>query len=1392
MKHALPLLSLLFLLPLDASPVVYEGEAGIGKGKHIVFIASDHEYRSEETCPALARILAKRHGFKCTVCFGVDEDGYIKAGESNIPGLEALQTADLMVIFTRFQNLPGEQMDHIIAYLDRGGPVVGLRTSSHAFKIPSDSPYAKYDFQSKTEGYEKGFGHQVLGNTWVGHYGKNHVQGTRIQLVPEQKDHPILKGVDDNAFCHAGGYVGEPGPDFTVLTMTQPLLTMEKDGQPDPSKPPVASTWTRHYSSKSGKKPRVFHSTQGASEDILDADYRRLLINGILWAAGMESKIAPGLNIDFVGPYTPNTFSNAGHAQKVKPSDLAGWDAPIMPQGAEHKPAKRQPKPRKKPEPKKPAAKQPDRKVEDAKNTKLDKPRPEQDPELADYYINLKTSPRPEAAEPLTTALPLDIARGTRIALIGNLLLDGERRNGHLEALLHQRFPAHQLTVRNLSWPADEVDLQPRPDNFGDLDQHLLYFKTDLVIAAFGYNESFAGKAGLPSFRQRLDKFLAHLKSRAYNGKSAPRVVLLSPAANENIPEVPAADLNNANIALYRDALKEAAAKHRLGFADVLPATTSAFADPATRLTVDGNALNEAGHLAFSRAAYRGLFNDTPPEVDDSLRALVKDKASQFFPRYRPLNTFYYTGGRNKSYGYLDFLPAMRNYDLMTANRDRAIWSSAGGTPTAPDDSNLPPLDEVVESRGANEWLSPAKERAAFNVDPRFEVNCFASEEEFPEIACPIQMRWDARGRLWVSCSTTYPHLYPGNEPNDKIVILEDTDHDGKADKCSTFADDLHIPLSFVLDGQGGVYVSEEPHLSHLRDTDGDGRADTREIVFTGFGCEDSHHALHDFTWTPGGDLLFRESIFHNSQVESVYGPIRAKNSSWFLYHPGTRKLTAFGAYPNTNPWGVTFDKYGNHVASHPVFASTFHATNPAYPQQHPRADGMQAYSGVCGHDFVDFPSWPEEMQGGFLKVRYKPTNRVEIHQWIEKEDCFEEKYVSDLIFSTNLSFIPVDARFGPRGAFYICDWYNPVKGHAQYSLRDPRRDRKSGRIWRVVPKGAELQEPPKIADASIGELLEHLKSPHYRVRYWAKRELRARDRDQVARRLKAWIGKTGNELHLLEGLWLSMGIDRPNGALLERLSNSGDHLVAAAAMGPLRFWHNDLGTAQTKALLEKAANHPSQHVRREAVLAASYVGGGKALEAVLPVLDQPMGTHLAYAAATAFGSENLSPHWAGSRHEERIGAFLATRSKSAKLKPVTRSATDADFDSRRGLQEVAIGCVPERLLFTVTSFTVKRGQPVKLTLSNPDATQHNLVILEKGASLEEIGMAANEMAKSPEGLKKHFVPNDKRILHHTRLLDPNTAETLRFIAPKKPGAYPFVCTFPGHWILMKGEMIVK
>ena len=1020
------------------------------------------------------------------------------------------------------------------------------------------------------------------------------------------------------------------------------------------------------------------------------------------------------------------------------------------------------------------------------------------DEEFEAYGIYGKTAPQPITVEAERTTIPLRLDRGTRIAFIGNTLLERSQHFGYLETLIHQTFPEHELVIRNLAWPADTPRLQPRPDNFADIHQHLTHLKTDLVFVAFGFNESFNGNEGLEQFGIDLTHFVQDLQSNGYNGKQGARVVLLTPTANENVDGIQAAGLNNHRIRAYAAKVMHVAEQCGVAAVDLFPATLSAMQSPNSDLTINGCHLNDDGYRLVANTIVNQVFEAFPGAPNERIRATVVDKNRQFFRRYRPANTFYYTGGRRKAYGYLDFLPAMRNFDIMTSNRDRRIWDLAQGkqVPEVVDDSNLPPLPKTKQARSANRWITAADELAEFKIDPRFEVNLFAGEEQFSDIGAPIQMRWDNRGRLWVSCSTTYPHVYPGNEPNDKIVILEDTDNDGRADKSTVFADDLHIPLSFEF-GDGGLYVSEMPHLTFIKDTDGDGKADYRRRLLTGFGTEDSHHALHDMTWTPDGDLIFREGIFHHTQVETAYGPVRQQNSGWFRFQPRTQRLTGFGTYHSTNPWGVTFDEWGQHVASHPIYAAAFHATDPPYPKQHPRAAGLQAYSGTCGQEFVDFKTFPDELQGGFIKARYKPTNRIEIHKWHERTFGYEEEYVSDVIFSSNLSFIPVDIRFGPRGALYVCDWYNPVKGHAQYSLRDDRRDRHSGRIWRITTKGKSLQDPPRFADASISQLLETLRRPEYRYRYWAKRELRSRNPYEVKRSLDRWSTqldpKNARHRHnQLEAIWTYRWIGHTNIELLRELLICENHHARAAATQQLRYWHESMPDAVR--LLRSAANDANAVVRMEAIIAASYIGTKAALDAAMHVLNHPHDKHLSYAIASSLGSASLRRHWEGDS-SYKIASLLKSAAKADELREPTPSGKEAQFDGQKNLKRVDVSCMPERMLFTTTQFIVRPGQPTKLVFTNPDATDHNLLIIKPNA-LEEVGMAANAMAKDPKFANSDFIPKSKAsvILHAAPMIGPtrrSRVHVLRFEAPKQSGIYPYLCTFPGHWVVMRGEMVV-
>lgn len=329
-------LMIVCLLSLGVRPaaasdlLVYEGARGPGAGRHIVFLAGDHEYRSEEALPALARILARHHGFRCTVLFTVDpETGDIDPGCNHMPGTDALQTADLMVVFLRFQNFPEEQMQPIVDYLDRAGPVVGLRTSTHAFRIPEDSRFARLDTNYPGDEFRNGFGRQILGETWVRHYGTNHEMSTRLDVVPEAAGHPVLRGVS-HPWVRSGGYWVDPLPDSEILAMAQPLQGMTADAPPADGKAPCPGAWTRSYRSGSGRVGRVFTTTYGASVDLSDDDFRRMLVNACFWGCGLDDAITAELNVELVGPWHPTRFAFDGHRLHVRPQDLAGWDTPIM------------------------------------------------------------------------------------------------------------------------------------------------------------------------------------------------------------------------------------------------------------------------------------------------------------------------------------------------------------------------------------------------------------------------------------------------------------------------------------------------------------------------------------------------------------------------------------------------------------------------------------------------------------------------------------------------------------------------------------------------------------------------------------------------------------------------------------------------------------------------------------------------------------------------------------------------------------------------------------------------------------------------------------------------------------------------------------------------------
>lgn len=309
--------------------LVFPGGDGPGKGKHVVLVSGDEEYRSEEALPQLAKILAKRHGFTCTVLFAINaDDGTVNPKvNNNIPGLDALDKADLMVLFTRFRDLPDDQMKHVVDYVESGRPVVGMRTATHAFNIKPGKTYSRWSWNSRE--WPGGFGRQVLGETWVNHWGEHKKQSTRGIIAPGEENHPILRGLKNgDIWGPTDVYEVHLRDGCTPLVLGQVLQGMKPTDEPETRKkknePMMPVAWTTGYTVTAGKTSRVFATTMGAATDLESEGLRRLLVNACYWAVGMEDRIPPKSDVAVVGDYRPHPYGFDGFVKGLRPADLAG------------------------------------------------------------------------------------------------------------------------------------------------------------------------------------------------------------------------------------------------------------------------------------------------------------------------------------------------------------------------------------------------------------------------------------------------------------------------------------------------------------------------------------------------------------------------------------------------------------------------------------------------------------------------------------------------------------------------------------------------------------------------------------------------------------------------------------------------------------------------------------------------------------------------------------------------------------------------------------------------------------------------------------------------------------------------------------------------------------
>ena len=774
-------------------------------------------------------------------------------------------------------------------------------------------------------------------------------------------------------------------------------------------------------------------------------------------------------------------------------------------------------------------------------------------------------------------------AKDDVVAIIGNGLADRMQHDGWTETFLQVAQPDKALTFRNLSHTGDRPGHYPRSNGFTKMDDYLRHVQADVVFAFFGHNESFVGAAGLPAYEKSLATMIHDLRAAKPNGESIPRIVIFSPIAHENLndPNLPDGIEHNKQLALYTAAMQKVAQHEGVAFVDLFGPTKRLFDTSEKPLTINGVHLNESGNRKVGEIIAKAL---TGPEIkaDDarlaSVREAVLDKNWHWHNRYRATDGNDIWGSRsglrfvkNQSNGEV-LGHELSMFDVMTANRDPKIHARAKGGDSKVDDANVPAPLPVISNvgggsksssaakEGTPDYITPEESMAKMTLPKGFKVNLFADETRFPEIGNPVQMQVDGKGRLWVAAWKTYPKWEPLKKMDDSLVILHDDDKDGVADRSTVFAH-VHNPLGFEF-WNGGVIVTSQPDLIFLRDTDGDDVADERFVLFQGIDSADTHHSANNLIYGPDGAIYWQSGIFMQHNHEHPWGPSLESTAAGMYRFDPRRYTISFHASNSPNAHGIAFDDWGYHYANDGTGGRSYQVV--------PNGNGFKMRElltkevrPVTSDEIVSSTNFPDEMQGNFLVsnvIGFLGTKQYQLHREGFEDGKHNFKFgevwgtpTEPMLSSTDKNFRPTDTVFGNDGALYVSDWQNVIIGHMQHNIRDPKRDKKHGRIYRIVNEGRPLQEPVAIDGQSVSALLKNLAHPTLSVRQRSRVELSERKTDEVIAETKKWMAtldpkKKEDARQLLEALWLHQQHNVRDRELLDLLLNSPEpHAVIAA-----------------------------------------------------------------------------------------------------------------------------------------------------------------------------------------------------------------------------------------------------
>lgn len=842
------------------------------------------------------------------------------------------------------------------------------------------------------------------------------------------------------------------------------------------------------------------------------------------------------------------------------------------------------------------------------------------------------------------------------VALVGGANIERTRLYPYLQTQLVAAFPEGTLKVRNFGWEGDTVfeqwrdkgDVEKLDDKRReaekriqeqtgstswrqqrDWEQQLDEARATVVLAQFGQMESLAGPDGVPAFIAAYEKLITELQGERSAGTPARRVVLLEPVSFEtsNLPNGPDLSSHNTQLAIYTTAIRELATKRNLPF---VPLTEAGENRPA--LTENGFHLSEAGHRSVAKRVMEGL--GLAPAPDESLAAAYREMLELerlWFDTWRPMNWAFLTGDRTNvpySRDWKDqdkrlFPEEMQEFLPLLDQAEANVRAALAGQPTTP----IPVRSSIPVEEPTAKPQSPEEQLASFQILDGFAVNLFASEAD--GIIKPVQMRWDERGRLWVACSPSYPQIKPGEKANDYVLVCEDTDGDGKADKFHKFVEGLFMPAGIEL-GDGGLYVAQGTELLHFRDTDGDDKADKQRLVLGGFGTADSHQMINCINWGFGGELWFTQGHHIYSRVETPYGVETLNRAGLWRLRPRTGHLDPFFQWSSAgaNCWGVITTDHGQPFHKSGANIGGYFST-PGLVRSDLAVDARAlnlflAPIKQVGLEFIGSTHFPEEMQGRAVIGGYY-GNTLEQHQltYDAKTGLYATELLPNIIETKNNVFRPIEVRMGPDGGLYVADWYNPIIGHYQASYRHPDRDKEHGRIWRVTMKDRPLVQPSSLADATLSDLFEHLDSPERWVKYQAKRLLFERPTGEVVVALDTWVttlkpGEEKDEYRRLQALSLYEAHESPRPDLLKSLLRSPDARIRAYATRTLSTWVRVGKIDGATALLETQIADEDALVRLEAIVAASYFNDPAAAVLAARSLDHEFNDYHRHALTKA------------------------------------------------------------------------------------------------------------------------------------------------------------------------------